>query len=208
MEGRRLGAGATAWVRSSLRDGRSVSAAVLAAVDLDAGSAFAIVPEGTSVERAAALATGGLASPWEAGEALDAVVAEVAEVAEVTGGTPATLVVEDAHALASDEWVSRRRHPAVATVGDVVVHWLPLPAEPGQAGRFVLRKGGGYPTNAFVVARPPEALGLAPMAEPAGLPEAVAGGLVAVVVAAYDAESVVVWTPGDLRAPTPGPGSA
>lgn len=202
MERRRLGAGAAAWVRSSLRDGRSLSAAVLAAVDLDAGHAFVLVPEGTSVERAAALATGGLTSLWDAGDALDPVLDEVA------GGSPATLVVEDAHALATDDWVGRRRHPAVATVGDVVVHWLALPAEAGEAGRFVLRKGGGYPTNAFVVAAPAADLGLAPMAEVPGLPEAVAGSVVGVVAAAYDAESVVVWTPGPLTAPTPGLSSA
>jgi hypothetical protein len=90
--------------------------------------------------------------------------------------------------------VTGRRHERVATTGDVVVHWLGLPA-PGEAGRFVLRKGGGYPTNAFVVAAPPADLGLAPMAHLDALPAAVAARVVAVVAAAYDAESVVVWRP-------------
>lgn len=201
MERRRLGAGGPAWVRTSLRDGRSVSAAVLGAVDLDAGEAFALVPEGTSVERAAALATGGLGSVLDTADALDVVLAEIA------GAAPGTLVVEDAYALPSDDWVGARHHPTVAVAGDVVVHWLALPA-PGEAGRFLTRKGGGYPTNAVVVARPPAALGLSPMAEVPGLADAVAGAVLAVVVAAYDAESVVVWTPGGVRAPTPGPGSA
>jgi hypothetical protein len=184
-----LGAGGAAWVRSSLRQGRSMSAAVLAGVDLPAGRTVAVVPEGTSPERAAALATGGLTSVWDAGDALEDVLAEL------VGAGPATLVVEDAHALATDAWVSGRHHDTVATVGDVVVHWLALPAEPGVAGRFVLRKGGGYPTNAFLVAAPPGDLGLSAMATPDGLPAAVAARTVAVVTAAYDAESVVVWWP-------------
>jgi hypothetical protein len=160
------------------------------------------VPEGTSPERAAALATGGLASVWDAATALDPVLAEAA------GGGPATLVVEHAYALASDGWVTGRDHPSVATVGDVVVHWLALPAAAGEAGTFVLRKGGGYPTNAFVVARPPDALGLGSMADAPGLAAAVAGAVTLVVAAAYDAESVVVWVPGGVTPPTPGPASA
>lgn len=183
-----LGAGGTAWVRSSLQQGRSVSAAVLGAVDLAAGTARAIVPDGTTPERASALATGGRSNVWDAGEALDAVLAELA----LDGA--ATLVVEHAYALPTDAWVSDRHHDTVATTADAVVHWLTLPA-PGEAGRFVLRKGGGYPTNAFVVAAPPADLGLAAMATVDGLPAAVAGGVAAIMVAAYDAEGVVVWRP-------------
>jgi hypothetical protein len=80
-----LGAGGVAWVRASLGQGRSVSAAVLGAVDLAAGTASALVPGGTTPERASALATGGLSNVYDAGDGLDAVLADLG---------PGTLVVE------------------------------------------------------------------------------------------------------------------
>ena len=193
MERHDISPGGAAWVRASLERGRALSAAVLEAVDLAAGGAVAVVPAGTSPERTAALATGGLAVVHDAADELDAVLSEG------VGGRPCTLLVEDAHALASDAWVTARHRPGVATVGDVVVQWLALPARPGEAGAFVRRKGGGYPTNAFVVAATPAELGLDPPGPLDALPAAVAAAVEAVVVAAYDAESFVVWRPAPSR---------
>lgn len=197
FERRDLGHRGIAWVRSSLAEGRTVAAAVSAAVDLDAGTAVALVPGGTEEGRAAGLESGGVTDLFAATDPLDDLLAEVA------GTGPATLVVEHAYALPTDGWVADRRPDDVAVAGEVVVHWLALPASgtagPPNAGRFLLRKGGGYPTNAFVVGRSPAELGLAPMAAVPGLPAAVAGHVEAIVVAAYDAESVVVWRPPPTR---------
>lgn len=189
FERRDLGPRGVAWVRASLAEGRTVAAAVSAAVDLDAGTAVALVPGDTEEARAAGLEAGGVTNLFAAIDPLDDLLAEAA------GAGPATLVVEDAYALPTDGWVADRRPDDVAVAGEVVVHWLALPADRGAAGRFLLRKGGGYPTNAFVVGRPPAELGLAPMAAVPDLPAAVAGRVEAIVVAAYDAESVVVWRP-------------
>lgn len=198
LERRDLGRRGIDWVRSSLAEGRTVAAAVSGAVDLDAGTAVALVPRDTAEGRAAGLEAGGVTNLFAAIDPLDDLLAEAA------GAGPATLVVEHAYALPTDGWVADRRPDDVAVAGEVVVHWLALPAAgtagpptagSATAGRFLLRKGGGYPTNAFVVGRSPAELGLAPMAAVPDLPAAVAGHVEAIVVAAYDAESVVVWCP-------------
>jgi hypothetical protein len=98
----------------------------------------------------------------------------------------------------------RRHYPALslpgvppsAFIGDRVVHWADLqPAD--EAIRTIYAGASGYPLNAFVVAKSCDDLRLA---EGDALDETfadeLARSLAGVLVAAYDAESFLIWEPG------------
>jgi len=83
-----------------------------------------------------------------------------------------------------------------AFAGEKVIHWAPL-ADDGEAATLTLHRGShGYPTNAFVTSASPGELGLEDGADlDSDIADAVVGSLVAVIVAAYDADSYLIWEP-------------
>jgi GR25 family glycosyltransferase involved in LPS biosynthesis len=108
----------------------------------------------------------------------------------------ACVVVED------DMRLKRHPKPSVdgllqtAFVGEQVFHWAGL--ESGTEGAVtVLHRGSlGYPTNAFVTSASAGELGLVDGADlDSDIAGRVVGSLMAVVVAAYDNETYIIWEP-------------
>jgi hypothetical protein len=175
-----MGAAGVGWLRESLSQGALLSSAALAGLPLDDGEAAALVPEdfhGSPVftESAGVRAAGadaGLAR-WLA-----------------ASGRAGTLVIEDELARPGDPVLSRLTAPYLTEEGRV--YWF-VGIEPSAAERGVTRlheSSSGYPTNAFVLSVPVDHVtAIGPLAE--RLPTI----LRAIVVAAFDAESFVIWTP-------------
>jgi hypothetical protein len=77
-----------------------------------------------------------------------------------------------------------------------VVHWASLADGAGAAITTLDRGSHGYPTNAFVTEASPKDLGLADGADlDSDFGGSVVASLVAVIVAAYDADSFPIWEP-------------
>jgi hypothetical protein len=108
----------------------------------------------------------------------------------------ACVVVEDELTL--------RRYPKpnldgllkTAFVGERVIHWAGLEGG-AEDGRLAVDRGSGdYPTNAFVTSASAEELGLVDGADlDSSIAGRVVGSLLAVIVAAYDAETYIIWEP-------------
>jgi hypothetical protein len=183
---------ALGWLRESLGNGHAVSAAVLAACRLDAGRVRAIVSSETPQEHLSQFRRGGVidaASRADADLQLTRMLDELAR----RGGS--CVVIEDDGMMRHYPALSLPGVPPSAFIGDRVVHWAYLqPVD--EAIRTIYAGASGYPRNAFVVAKSCAELGLA---EGQDLDEAFAGevarSLVGVLVAAYDAESFLVWEP-------------
>lgn len=100
--------------------------------------------------------------------------------------------------------LSLKRHPKpsldglllTAFVGEKVIHWASLEGGPDEAIIAVHRGSHGYPTNAFVTSASAEALGLVDGADlDPDIAGPVVGSLMAVIVAAYDNETFIIWEP-------------
>jgi hypothetical protein len=81
-----------------------------------------------------------------------------------------------------------------AFVGEQVLHWADL-ADGAKAAILTVHRGShGYPLNAFVTSMPASELGLVDGADlDSDIASAVVGSFVAVIVAAYDDETFLIW---------------
>jgi hypothetical protein len=109
------------------------------------------------------------------------------------------VVVEDELRLRKDPKPSHDRL-ATASIGERILHWAGL-QDGGERALLTLRQGShGYPLNAFVTSATEEALGLVDGAIlDTDIAVTVVKSLVAVIVAAYDAETFLIWEPGEKR---------
>lgn len=165
-----------------------MSAAVLACAAPDGIGARLWVSEEDGAPDMSTFREGGVAKESEA------IAWLVKQIAGMVSRGARCLVVEDSMSRPSDPALTNTGFP-VAFLGDSVFAWCDLPPAPGHAlpGK-VIRAGGGYPTNAFVVSTPASVLGLGDRREvPATFPEAVGASVEAVVVSVHDAESYLIW---------------
>jgi hypothetical protein len=181
------------WLRYSLGQGAIVSPAALKFIEAREGHAYTLASEGIDLGRLARLSDGGVIEP-EAGLSRDAALARVIETFAERGA--ACVVVEDELRLRRDPKPSLDGLLLTAFVGERVLHWADL-VEGTEAAMLTVHRGShGYPRNAFVTSTPAQELGLLGGADLgqdiAGL---VVGTLVAVIVAAYDDETFLIWEP-------------
>jgi hypothetical protein len=179
------------WLRYSLGQGEVISPTALKFIEGHEGHAYTLALQSVDPVRLSDFEYGAIGSgPGAAREALAKVLATFA------GRGAACVVVEDELHL--------KRHPKpsldglllTAFVGEQVIHWAPLADGPGAAILTLHRGSHGYPLNAFVTSASEEELGLVDGADlDSDIAGAVAGSLVAVVVAAYDADSFLIWEP-------------
>jgi hypothetical protein len=182
------------WLRYSLGQGAVavISPVALKFIEEREGHAYALAPEGVDPARLAKPSEGAVITSG-AGSAREA-LARVLETLAEQGA--ACVVVEDE--------LSLRRHPKPSLdgllltgfIGEKVIHWANLAGGTDDAVVAVNRGSGDYPTNAFVTSASAEGLGLVDGADlDPNLAGRVVGSLMAMVVAAYDAETYIIWEP-------------
>jgi hypothetical protein len=180
------------WLRYSLGQGEVISPAALKFIEEHEGHSYALVPETVDPARLAnpydgAVITPGTGSPREA---LARVLTTLAE----RGG--ACTVVEDEMSEKGDANPSWGGRLLTGFVGEKVIHWAGFEGNVEDAIIAVDRGSGDYPTNAFVTSVSAQELGLV---DGANLDHDIAGpvigSLMAVIVAAYDAETYIIWEP-------------
>jgi hypothetical protein len=180
------------WLRYSLGQGEVISPAALKFIEEHEGHAYALAPETVNPARLAnpregAVITPGTGSPREA---LARVLTTLAE----RGG--ACVLVEDEMSEKGDANPSWGGRLLTGFVGEKVIHWANLAGGTDDPVVAVNRGSGDYPTNAFVTSASAEELGLV---DGADLDPDIVGPvialLVAVIVAAYDAETYIIWEP-------------
>lgn len=184
---------ARAWVRESLAEGLGLSGRVRAAAV--AGEVRALA--GTLP--AVTVATLGLREALEEGvegsfaAAVGALAAMLAPVAAAGGRI---LVIEDELSPPGDP-VLADHGDRVFLCGNDVYHWRPVTValDAPALTELLGSATSGYPTNGFVTVADPSGWG--PFAELAETDlDALAAGVEAVLVAAYDAEGLLWWEPG------------
>jgi hypothetical protein len=180
------------WLRYSLGQGEIISPAALRFIEERAGHAYTLAPDGVDPARLAkpregAVITPGTGSPREA-------LARVLETLAERGA--ACVVVEDELSLKRDPKPSLDGLLLTGFVGEKVIHWAGLEGG-AEDGRVAVDSGSGdYPTNAFVTSVSAKELGLGDDADlDHDIAGPVIGSLMAVIVAAYDAETYIVWEP-------------
>jgi hypothetical protein len=180
------------WLRHSLGQGEAISADALKAIEESRGRAYALAPDTVDPARLATPRWGGVIVPGTGSprEALGRVLGRLAE----RGG--ACVVVEDALSLKRDPKPSLDGLLLTGFIGTKVIHWANLAGGADDAVVAVNRGSGNYPTNAFVTSASADELGLI---DGADLDNDIAGpvvaSLMAVIVAAYDAETYIIWEP-------------
>jgi hypothetical protein len=179
------------WLRYSLGQGEVVSPAALRFIEENKGHVFTLAPEVVDPAQLADCEHGAIgAGPSAARAALATVLAALAERGA------AGVVVEDELRSKGDPKPSVDGLLPTAFVGEKVIHWASL-SDGTEAAILTLHRGShGYPTNAFVTSASVDELGLV---DGADLDHDVAGlvvaSLAAVIVAAYDADSFLIWEP-------------
>lgn len=176
------------WMRQSLEQGNALAAAVLARQRFDQGRFRTLVDERLAVRPPTAFATGGVRTARGFDEAFTSVLNEYAE------RRAACVVVEDDLVRAGDPALNRSNLQS-AFLGDRVVNWTDLGPGYCEDAIYTIQAGSsGYPLNAFLTFFSCEKLGLKKGHQlDSGVPNRVAESLVAVIVAAYDAESYLMW---------------
>jgi hypothetical protein len=180
------------WLRHSLGQGEVevISSQALQIIEERRGRAYTLAPVTVDPARLATPRWGGVAGTGGAQAALAKVLEGLAERGA------GCVVVEDE--------VNWKRYPKpsldgllkTAFVGEQVIHWAGLEGGPEDASVVVYRGSGGYPTNAFVTSASAEELGLVDGADlDPDIAGPVIGSLVAVIVAAYDDETYIIWEP-------------
>lgn len=184
------------WLRYSLGQGdvEVISPAVLRFLEEREGHAYALASEAVDPARLTTPREGGVIGPGT-GSPREALARALEGLADRGA---ACVVVEDELML--------RGHPTpnldgllkTAFVGERVIHWAGLEGG-AEYGRLAVDRGSGdYPTNAFVTSATAEELGFVDGADlDPGIARRVVGSLLAVIVAAYDAETYIIWERGD-----------
>jgi hypothetical protein len=180
------------WLRYSLSQGDVVSPVALKFIEEHEGHAYTLAPETVDPARLAkphegAVITLGTGSPREALAQVFAVLAERGA---------ACVVVEDEMSEKGDANPSWGGRLLTAFIGERVIHWANLAGGADDAVVAVTRGSGDYPTNAFVTSVSAEKLRLVDGADlDSSICGRVVGSLSAVIVAAYDAETYIIWEP-------------
>jgi hypothetical protein len=180
------------WLRYSLGQGEVISPAALKFIEEHEGRGYALAPETVDAARLTNPDDGAVIIPGTGSprEALGRVLTTLAE----SGG--ACVVVENNLRLKRDPKAKLDKMLLTGFVGEKVIHWAILAGDTDDAVVAVHRGASGYPTNAFVTSASAEELGLV---DGADLDSDVAGrvveSLMAVIVAAYDAETYIIWEP-------------
>jgi hypothetical protein len=180
------------WLRYSLGQGEVevISPAARKFIEEREGHAYTLAPETVDPARLATPRWGGVTGTRAAREGLATALEGLAE-----RGAACVIVEDDAN---------RKRYPKpsldgllkTAFVGEQVLHWAGLEGGAEDAVVAVHRGSLGYPTNAFVTSASAEELGLVDGADlDSDIAGAVIGSVVAVVVAAYDNETYIIWEP-------------
>jgi hypothetical protein len=183
---------ASEWLRYSLGQGEIVSTATRRFIEGREGYAYALVPAGVEPARLAKPSEGGVIVPGS-GSARQALTGVLETLAERGA---ACVVVEDELRLKRDPKPNLDGLLLTGFVDEKVIHWANLAGGTDDAVVAVDRGSGDYPTNAFVTSASAEDLGLVDGADLApDLAGRVVGSLMAVVVAAYDAETYIIWEP-------------
>lgn len=179
------------WLRYSLGQGDVISPAVLKLVEERKGRSYVLAPDTVDRSRLANPNSGRITGT----RAAEAALANVLQTLVDSHGA-ACVVLEDELREKRDPNPSVDGLLLTGFVGEKVIHWAGLASGTEEAIRVLHRGSGGYPTNAFVTSASQQELGLA---DGADLDDdilcAVVRSLVAVVVAAYDAETFMIWEP-------------
>lgn len=184
----KLGPAGNSWTGSSLAKGGPLSGAVLAAFDLAEGTAYTVLRAGIDAARAKLFARGGIASTRREAPAVLATLKD--KVPSALG-----LAVEDDLARPTDPAVRARSWPAVSIDG-WLLPWIALGGQdPNELVRFLNTCSSGYPTNAFALDVEPAAVATAAERADVVKSEQLASHVLAVITAAYDSESFIVWQP-------------
>ena len=180
------------WLHHSLGQGevQVISPAALKFLKERQGHAYTLAPETVDSARLMTPREGGVTGTRAAQEGLAVALEKFAE----RGG--ACVVVEDELHLKRDPKPGLDGLLLTGFVGEKVIHWANL-AGGAEDGRLAVDRGSGdYPTNAFVTSVSAEELGLVDGADlDSGIAGRVVGSLMAVIVAAYDAETFIIWEP-------------
>ncbi len=178
------------WLRHSLGQGEVISPAALKFIAEHEGHAYTLAPETVDPAVLATPDSGGVIKTRAAREGLVKVLEGLVERGA------ACVVVEDELSEKRDANPSWGGRLLTGFVGEKVIHWANLADGTDDAIVTVHRGSGDYPTNAFVTAAPAEELGLVDGANlNPGIGETAVAWLVAVIVAAYDAETYIIWEP-------------
>lgn len=179
------------WLRHSLGQGEVISPAAQKFVEEHEGHAYALAPETVDSALLATPDSGGITGTRAARESLAKALEGLAERGA------ACVVVEDELRLKRDSKPGLDGLLLTGFVGEKVIHWANLAGGTDDATVAVHRGSGGYPTNAFVTSASAEELGLVDGADlGSDIAGPVVGSLLAVIVAAYDAETYIIWEPG------------
>lgn len=178
------------WLRYSLGQGEVISPAALRFIEERQGHAITLAPETVDPTRLATPRYGGVIKTRSAREGIVPVLEKLAK----QGAT--CVVVEDELSSKRDPKPSLDGLLLTAFVGERVIHWAGLEDGPEDAIVAVDRGSHGYPTNVFVTSASAEALGLVDGADlDPDIAGPVVGSLIAVIVAAYDDETYIIWEP-------------
>jgi hypothetical protein len=178
------------WLRYSLGQGEVLSSAALKVIEEQQGHAYTLAPDTVDLARLAKPREGGVVTAGGAQATLARVLDGLAE------RDAACVVVEDCLGLRRDPKPSLDGLLLTAFVGEQVIHWAGLEGGTDAAILTLHRGSGKYPLNAFVTSALAEELGLVDGADlDSDIAGRVVGSLMAVIVAAYDAETFIIWEP-------------
>ncbi len=181
------------WLQYSLGQGEIVSPAALETIKEREGHAYTLASETVDPARLTKPSDGWVIESGT-GSSRDAALARVIETLAERGA--ACVVVEDCLRLRRDPKPSLDGLLLTAFVGERVIHWAELEGGTDAAILTLHRGSGKYPLNAFVTSASAEELGLVDGADlDSGIAGPVVGSLMAVIVAAYDAETFIIWEP-------------
>jgi hypothetical protein len=178
---------AGSWLSDSLAQGFEISTAVLKTIAFNTGNFRSFIAASDQLCQTN-LAEGGVAKSQVAQVGLAQYLDELAN------GLASCVVVEDDLRRRTDPTVAPHSI-STAFIGDRIVHWCELERGTGTDCVDVINKGAsGYPLNAFVCKKSAADLGLVDGREAVkDFAGQVAESLLAVVVAAFDAETFLVW---------------
>ncbi len=180
------------WLRYSLGQGEVISPAALKFIEGHEGHGYALVPETVDPARLANPHDGAVITPGT-GSPREALARVLTTLAERDG---ACVLVEDEMSEKGDANPSWGGRLLTGFVGEKVIHWASLAGGTDDAVVAVNRGSGDYPTNAFVTSASAEELGLMDSADlDSNIAGRVVGSLLAVIMAAYDAETYIIWEP-------------